>query len=812
MDLVAMGCSMSWVAKCVRKWCAGGMALLLGLGVLSGCQPIFLTREVYEEAHRNLLPPKLEKDHCPITGPVTDATAAPPSVSSPDRPAYYLTLQEAIATALENGHVSGRAGSGRGLSDDSLLTFNAPGSLNGQTERLRVLALNPAISNAAMEASLARYDAVYHSSILWNGTDNVQTGLFSSNNGHGATYTSSIIKPLSTGGIANVSFIGGYNNLNAPPTGAFAVLNPQYTARLSFGLEQPLLRDWGEINQLLPRFPSAFGQGFSAQGFFANGAINSRLGNISSFVDRGSEGILISRLRFDQSRAEFERNVQMLIMNTEVAYWTLYNKYGQLYSVEENLKVMHKSWQEAFNLFKAGSKNMPPEKYNQVLGQFEEFRAERVRALQEVLDAERNLRGIIDKPVEDGTRLVPITPPTLTEFRPKWDDSLQEALTTRPELVLARENLRYHQYLLTLQNNSLKPDLRAFVRYEPVGFGSTLQGNGTFVDGTSTTRTTNTFKSLRSGDFNEYQMGLNLIMPLGYRFEQAATRAARLELAQSYYLLRDQEERAARALAKEYQELAHWYKRIEAHRAERLAYLESLKKHLIQIDAGQKSPGSLEFLETQRRYAAALTKEYNAIAEYNSTLARFEWAKGAGLRYNNIHISEGPLPQCAQIRAVEQQKERSRSLVLRERPDSLYHPGRMCATKESDLLSSGTLQEGMDGKREPIPVLDEKARPEKLPTAPLPLKESRLPDPPSRGPRIDIRPLSLPLKLPIFKTIPNRIAPPNAGPALDLSPSVGAQDALLPVILAPLTPGNSVNEPTGTVPTPFLLSAPAARD
>ena len=42
-----------------------------------------------------------------------------------------------------------------------LATFNGRGSLNAQTDHIRVLALNPAIANAAIESSLAKFDAVW---------------------------------------------------------------------------------------------------------------------------------------------------------------------------------------------------------------------------------------------------------------------------------------------------------------------------------------------------------------------------------------------------------------------------------------------------------------------------------------------------------------------------------------------------------------------------------------------------------------------------------------------------------------------------
>jgi outer membrane protein TolC len=773
-----MGCGMKrWLAINRKQWLASGLLTGLALCLLSGCQPVFLTRDAFEDAHTPLLPKSIEEDHSPITDPITGMMPVPATVTTPDRPPRYLTLQEAIAIALENGHVSGRAGTGRGLVDDSFLQFTNPGSMNTQTERLRVLALNPAFANAAMEAAASRYDAVLAMTSSWNTTDAVQTGIFNNQSGQGANVGMGILKPLSSGGIASIGLTTTYNNLVSPPSGAFNVLNPLYTTRFHVGFEQPLLKDFGSINQLLQRVPSPTGQSIPGIGNFFT-ALNARQNALSSFVDRGSEGILISRLRFDQSRAEFERNVHALLVQAEVAYWNLYNKYGQLYSAEENLRVMHKTWQESYNLVKAGTAK--PEDYYQVLGQYHEFRGERIRSLQEALEAERVLRGILGLPGEDGTRLVPITPPNMAEMKPDWDTSLQEALTTRPEIVLARDNLRYHQYLLSIQQNNLSPDLRAFMRYEPVGFGNTLQGDDTFIDGTGTERTTNAFRSLRRGDFADWQVGLNLIVPIGFRLEYAAIRGARLQLTQSYYLLRDQEEKTARVLQNHYQEMARWYKSIEAHRSERLGYLESLKTRDALIRAGKETPGKPAYLETQRRYAAALIKEYNAIAEYNNSIARFEWAKGATLRYNNVHISEGALPQCAQVRAVEYEKERSQSFVLLHRPDSLQQPGRHVVDKASDLPVIEVPEVKVETAPAPLPAPP--AAPKLLPKVDegnVPAKPTSLPRDPD--PRWAPKPPNTE-KHPEFKfapTTPNRLpdqlepAPktlkPAAGPALQTS-------------------------------------------
>ena len=55
---------------------------------------------------------------------------------------------------------------------------------------------------------------------------------------------------------------------------------------------------------------------------------------------------------------------------------------------------------------------------------------------------ERQLRGLLNLPIEDGTRLVPVDEPVLAAYQPDWHAAENEALALRPELVLAREDFR----------------------------------------------------------------------------------------------------------------------------------------------------------------------------------------------------------------------------------------------------------------------------------------------------------------------------------------------------------------------------------
>jgi outer membrane protein TolC len=738
----------------MNHWRTKLLGLVLICGLAAGCShPVFLAEKDLQRV-ADSLPPQLESDTKDFLVPHLEQTATPADVHHADRPRRYLSLEEAFALALENGYTGSRQ-PGSGAVDDTLAAYSG-GSLNGQSDYVRVLAYNPAITQTALEESLARFDAMWVTNMSWSTVDNLQQGLQSFNNGSSASFGSSFIKALPFGGAANVSFQTDYHLLTAPPSGAFGVLNPSYTSRLSFGFETPLWRDFGiDINQLLNRTPAITG---AAAPPAAAAALNSRgaaLGQAPSFTGTGTEGILVARLRLNSQRAEFERQINGMVVNVEVAYWKLYQAYGNLWANDEILRVAHKSWMINKAKFDVGT--IGPAIYGPFLAQYQEFRAERLKALAAVLESERVLRRFLGLPHEDGTRLVPVTAPNMAAYQPNFDLAVKDALVYRPELTLARENLQNANYNLINQKNFLKPDLRFFAQYSPVGFGTRLDGSGAFIDGTGTERSTNAFRSLAGDSFNDWSMGLTLSVPIGYRLEFAAVRSARLGLAQSYYFLKDQEEKARSFLTQQYQQLSHWYERIAAHRDERKAYAEVVEARYKEYVVGKQAiPDFL--LDAQRRLVAAQQKEYEAIAEYNNTLARFEWGKGTILHANNVFISDGPLPATAQVRAVENEKERTKAFVIREKPRPLANPGLLAQTCSEVTGDPHTIDlSGSEAPRKLEPTLPV---PQKTPeSVPAPKKMLA---PPAANP--EKAPAPAPQKLPPPANLSSAPKLPAAGP------------------------------------------------
>ena len=81
---------------------------------------------------------------------------------------------------------------------------------------------------------------------------------------------------------------------------------------------------------------------------------------------------------------------------------------------------------------------------------------------------------------------------------------------------------------------------------------------------------------------------------------------------------------------------------------------------------GRGQPYGADVILAQRDWSNSLSSLYTAIVQYNNALATFEFAKGTIMQHDGVYVADGPLPHCAQVRAVEHEKERTHALVLKE--------------------------------------------------------------------------------------------------------------------------------------------------
>jgi hypothetical protein len=295
-----------------RKW-MGTATLVAGAAGLGGCtRPLYMTPETQQLVSTVGLPPDLATN--PAAAAVSDYSdqKAPATVLDANREPRFMTLQEAIAIALERGtrgngsaflfqnfNLSGGNALQGGFSasyNDDLVQFAGRG-VQGD-DSIRAFALDPAIVAADIEGALSKFDARFTGSMSWQKRDQAVANIFNNfNNGDFAAFSAGLIKPLPTGGVANITVDTNYSRLGAVPQG-FAVINPSYTPSLTVGIEQPLgvalevlddlledrRHDAGEV-RLLERSPKA------RQESFVEG-LKGEFGEVLA-VERGHEGLAV---------------------------------------------------------------------------------------------------------------------------------------------------------------------------------------------------------------------------------------------------------------------------------------------------------------------------------------------------------------------------------------------------------------------------------------------------------------------------------------------------------------------------------------
>jgi outer membrane protein TolC len=368
-------------------------------------------------------------------------------------------------------------------------------------------------------------------------------------------------------------------------------------------------------------------------------------------------GILISRAS-NIPRAEWERDVNQVLLNVETAYWNLYGGYWQLWSREAGLRLAYETWKIVEEQYRSGRASCAD--VAQAQGQYELFRAQRLQALDQVLDYERQLRGIMNMQTYDGTRLVPADAPTLVLEQPDWNASLKEALANRPELQMDRQEVKWCQ-------------LRVFL-VRGLRFLSDRGLDGGIGDSlcrwlnAPRREDKNVLRRLASNHYNDWAVGLRLTIPNGHRQAYANLRQAQLKSARAHLVLQDHELKVERFLGLEYRKLGLTYEQIKANRAQREAFATQLKTRARQYLAGR---GTLDILlEAQRFWADALAQEYLAIVAYNNARCAFAFAKGSIQQHAHVVAQELPSGN-GRVRAVDCEREGTSAEMCAERMEKV---------------------------------------------------------------------------------------------------------------------------------------------
>ncbi len=632
-------------------WSVLGLIALL----LSGCHPIqpSFFHEDGDLLHYLDVATDIEyPDVCEPTSEELAYALAPLTLKDADElddiEKWDLTLEEAVRIALEKGKVMRQLGGLVTSSRPETLARQLINTSNAATVYDTAIvesgyggATGSPLSGIGVEAALAEFDARLDSSITWNKNDRPQNAvgtirpLFLSQDL--GNFTLGITKRTATGGtfsVRNNTFYDASNNLFRP-------LPSDWTTNFEMGFQHPLLQGRGaQYNRI------AGTHNFNAYS----------VGNPNSI-----DGVMIARIRTDMALADFEAGVRDFLEDIEEQYWDLHCAYYRVKTARTGRDSSLHSWQAANAKKDVGSGGAADEA--QARSQFFTFKSQLQTAVTELLRAESRLRYSMGLPPADGRLIRPSNEPTIAPVTFPWDQIRAEALCRRVELRKKKWEIKKAELQLIASRNHLLPRLDATGTYRWLGLGDRLiddsrSGLAEQLPGS------NAFESLTRGNYQEWELGLVLNVPIGYRRESAQVRHHQLLLARERALLENIELEVLHQLGDAIREahVAHMTSQTDFNglvAAER--EVESVSEL---VKAGTRQGQIDLLLDAQRRRAIAADTYYRSLCDYNKAIMRIHREKGTLLEYNGVYLAEGPWPGKAYFDALRRARKRSASTYI----------------------------------------------------------------------------------------------------------------------------------------------------
>jgi hypothetical protein len=369
-------------------------------------------------------------------------------------------------------------------------------------------------------------------------------------------------------------------------------------------------------------------------------------------------GVVLARINTDVEITDYQIALRDFVSNIENAYWDLYFAYRDL---QAKIEARNGALDVLQNIrAQLGRTGFDTEREAEAEEQYWRFQQEvdnalngrlldgtrthngssggTFRGLPGVYVAERRLRLLIGLPSSDGRILRPVDEPITAEVVFDWHQSLCNALTRREELRRQRHLVQRCEMELTATENLLLPTLDVVGLYRFRGFGKDLLELTHNASGFG-----NAFDDLTTGDFQEWQLGLELSLPVGFRHAHNALRHYELLLARQRAVLREQENQIVHDISNAHADVDRAYRALETSFNRRRASRLQVEALQAKFDSGKTTVD--EVLDAQRRLADADSAHFAARVEYTLAIRNVYLETGALLDYNGIWLVDGVQPR-----------------------------------------------------------------------------------------------------------------------------------------------------------------------
>lgn len=558
-------------------------------------------------------------------------------------------------------------------------------------------------SGVGVEAALAEFDAVLDSRINWQNNDRPQNfGLNDPNNGFNnffaplfrqdlGNFTMGVTKATADGSTFEFRNTTNYDYNN---NGSRIQASDWFT-NFEAAFTRPLLQGAGtQYNRIAG--PFTFQQAASG---------------IANQID----GVIIARIREDITLADFEAGVRDLMRDVEDAYWELQFAYRDLEARKIGRDSALETWRKIMALKTVSTTGGEADKEAQARSQYFLFRSQVETALTSLFRVENRLRYLMGLTPTDNRLIRPIDEPTTALVQFDWNAIHCESLVRRAEIRQQKWQVKRRELELIAARNHMLPRLDAVGRYRWLGAGDDLinsHGTGVppFLEGS------NAFEVLTDGNFQEWDIGVQLTMPIGFRNALTGIRHHELLLARERAVLQDLELEVAHQLSDSVRDLDLNYGLTQTYFNRRVAAEDQVEAVEAVLDSGRVTLDLL--LEAQRFRAEAESQYYRALVDYNRAIMRVHYRKGSLLEYNGVYLAEGPWPGKAYFDALRRARQRDASTYLDygfTRPDVISHGPYDQFSGQGELVIPEPTPADQGEPIEPIPSTEENPNEEVIP-------------------------------------------------------------------------------------------------
>ena len=248
-----------------------------------------------------------------------------------------------------------------------------------------------------------------------------------------------------------------------------------------------------------------------------------------------NQGVLIARVNTDIALATFEGNVRNLVSDVEIGLL------GTLFCLSQQGLRGARPRQcladlaEDRALYAAGTQDGSASAEAQAREQYYLFRSQAEQALSQLYHTESKLRYMMGIAATDGRMIRPADDPTTAKITFDWAQVQTEAMSRSVEIREARWKVKQRELELIAAKNYLLPRVDLDARYRWLGLGNELidRGNSSISGGA--------FDNLGSGEYQDWHIGIEGQIPLGFRKQKDGVLNAEMALARDRAKLRETE-------------------------------------------------------------------------------------------------------------------------------------------------------------------------------------------------------------------------------------------------------------------------------